>query len=121
MVMIAIRGATSIEYDDAKHISERVSELYQEILSHNSFINISTILFSVTPDIHSINPATILRIKYNLSNVAFMCFQEAIFANSLPYIIRILILGEGKGDKFIYLHTASKLRETLQLIENLFL
>lgn len=110
--MIAIRGATSIQQDDPQHIAQRVEELYQAILDSNSITRIITIFFSVTPDIRSINPATVLRTRYRLDDVAFLCFQEAMFDHSPPKIIRILIMAEGTGQHFVYLHEASHLRDT---------
>ncbi len=113
--MITIRGATSVDVDEEIHISERVCELFDKIMEMNALEKIYAIFFSVTPDIRSINPASIVRVKYHLSDIALMCLQEASFVNSAPRIIRTLILAQGTTQQFIYLHEASKLREDLSL------
>lgn len=111
--LVAIRGATSVDQDDITHVTERVLELYHHILIANVIDKIITIFFSVTPDIRAINPATIIRTNCQLDEVAFFCCQEAMFANSRPRIIRILILAKGTNPAhFVYLHSAKNLRDT---------
>jgi chorismate mutase len=113
MAVFAVRGATSVESDNVAQVTERVIELYERIVKSNQIERMISILFSVTPDIRSINPATVLRQKFILSDVSLMCFQEAMFGNSMPKIIRIVAFFEGKGMNFIYLHRAKQLREDL--------
>ena len=106
-----IRGATSIDEDSSTHISERVLELWNEIMAKNDITRIISVIFSVTNDIKSLNPATVLRTQLNLDTMPFMCLSESEFENSLPKIIRVLIICESSTQNFVYLHKASKLRK----------
>jgi len=111
--VIAIRGATSVEKDTPKHVRSRVKELFEEIVSRNKIRRIEAIIFSVTKDIQSLNPATVLREDRSLDSVALMCFQEAQFNGSPEKIIRILIFCDSDTREFVYLHGAQKLRPDL--------
>ncbi|HOB16297.1 MAG TPA: chorismate mutase [Defluviitoga sp.] len=106
-----IRGATSIEEDNAAHISERVLELWKEIILNNDILRVISVIFSVTSDIKSLNPATVLRKKLNLNTIPFMCLTEPEFENSFSKIIRVLIICESSTQNFVYLHKASQLRQ----------
>jgi len=111
--MIAIRGATSVEKDTPEHVRSRVKELFEEIVSRNKIRRIEAIIFSVTKDIQSLNPATVLREDRSLDSVALMCFQEAQFNGSPEKVIRILIFCDSDTREFVYLHGARKLRPDL--------
>ncbi len=106
-----IRGATSIEEDTAPHINERVLELWNEIIFKNDITRIISVIFSVTSDIKSLNPATVLRKTLNLNTIPFMCLSESEFENSPAKIIRVLIICESSTQNFVYLHKASQLRK----------
>ena len=108
--VIAIRGATSVDKDTPEHVRKRVKELFEEIISKNRIKRIEAIIFSVTNDIRSLNPATVLREDGNLDDVALMCFQEAQFEGSPERIIRILLFCDSDTREFVYLHDAQKLR-----------
>ncbi|GAB6189366.1 chorismate mutase [Marinitoga arctica] len=111
--MIGIRGATSIEKNEKKHIINRSIELYNKIIENNNIKNIIAILCSVTPDITAYNPITAIREEFNLSKIPLMTFQEAMFEGSKEGIIRILILCESNTQNFIFLHRAKDLRKDL--------
>lgn len=111
--MLAIRGATSVDRDDAVHVAERVRELFGEILARNQIDRIVSATFSVTPDIRSANPATVVREHFGLADLALMCLQEAVFEGSAPGIVRVLLLCEARSRKFVYLHRAAALRADL--------
>ena len=113
--MLAVRGATAIDYDTPEHVADRVVELYEKLRETNRIDRLIAVTFSVTPDIRSANPATILRRKFQLSEVAFMCVQEAMFEDSPHGIIRVLLLFQGEGQNFVYLHQASQLRADLNV------
>lgn len=109
----AIRGATSVDRDEASHVAERVCELFRRLLAVNEIERIIAVTFSVTPDIRSANPATAIREAFPGYGLALMCFQEAIFADSPAKIIRVMLLCESKSRNFVYLHAASSLRADL--------
>lgn len=112
--MIAIRGATSIEKNEVKHIKERTIELYKEIMRENDIKEVISIIVSVTPDITEINPVTIIRETFKLKKVSFLCVQEAQFNGSKKGIIRFLLHCEGSTNNFIFLHKAKELRPDLE-------
>ncbi len=109
--MITIRGATSIEKDKKENVKERVIELFDTILKRNKIKKIESIIFSVTPDIKSLNPSTIVRTHYDYKDVSFMTFQEAVFEDSKQMIIRVMIFCESETKNFVYLHLAKNLRK----------
>ncbi|HOO74487.1 MAG TPA: chorismate mutase [Tepiditoga sp.] len=108
--MNCIRGAVSVDNYDKNHIEQRVNEMFSEIMKENDIEKIYSIIFSVTPDIKTVNPATIVRKSFNLDKTAFMCFQEAMFENSPEKIIRILVNCESRKIKYVYLYKAADLR-----------
>ncbi len=61
--MKAIRGATTVESDNAEQIRERVFELLNEIKQRNGIEceDVECITFSSTDDIHSFYPAKAAR------------------------------------------------------------
>ncbi len=113
--MIGIRGATSVVSDDEISVRERVAELVREILARNKIQKLIAIIFSVTPDITSINPATAVRNDLHLTKVPMMCFQEAMFNDSPGHMIRVLVLCESQTKNFVYLHDAVDLRPDLEV------
>jgi len=111
--VLGVRGATSIERDDPDHVRQRVVELVEEIFKKNRIDRIISVIFSVTPDVKSMNPATVFRLEFNFPNVPLMCLQEAVFDDSPGGIIRVLIIFEGEGGNFVYLHKARELRRDI--------
>jgi len=73
----AIRGATSIEKDCQEEIRDSVIELMEEIFSRNEITELHSVIFTVTNDITSCNPATAFRKVFNQSDVALLCLYEA--------------------------------------------
>jgi len=108
--IVGIRGATSLTEDHPMELTEKVLELWNEIMHRNDISRIISVVFSVTPDIKSLNPATILREKLDLNNVPFMSLEEASFNDSQKKIIRVLIICESSTQNFVYLHEAKSLR-----------
>lgn len=108
--IVGIRGATSLTDDHPMKLTENVLELWSEIMDKNDISRIISVIFSVTPDIKSLNPATILREKLDLNNVPFMSLEEASFNDSRKKIIRVLIICESSTQNFVYLHEAKNLR-----------
>lgn len=107
----AIRGATSVEDDCPKEIINKSKELIENIVKQNKINRIISVIVSVTNDIKSLNPATVIRKYLNIDNLSIMCFQEAYFTNSPEKIIRIIVNCESDTKKFVYLHRAANLRK----------
>lgn len=115
MVSRGIRGAITVEEDNASGILEATTLLLQTIQSKNEFAvdDISSILFTATKDIKSVYPAQAAR-ALGWDRVPLLCFQEMEVTNSLPLCIRVLVtINTEKMSEdmvHIYLRKASTLR-----------
>jgi chorismate mutase len=93
MTMRGIRGATTIEIDQAEQVLSATSELLEAICSANSQLqttDIASALFTMTADIASANPARAAR-QLGWDRVPMMCAQEIPIPGGLPRCIRVLI------------------------------
>jgi len=114
----AVRGATSIEQDEASHLQDRVAELLRTVLARNELTNadLISILFTATPDVHSDFPAHAARL-IGLTDVPLMCSQELDVDGAPPLIIRLMahIATERPREQIshVYLHRATVLRKDL--------
>ena len=59
----ALRGATTVDADTAEQVTERVQELLIEVMARNGLVedDIISIIFTATPDVVSMFPATAAR------------------------------------------------------------
>lgn len=116
-MVIAVRGATTVDSDNREEVIARVNEMVDKIYNDNSLENFSVVslLFSVTDDIVSINPAAALRARGDYADVPLFCAQEPKSENSLLLAIRVVITWNGDGGKAepCYLHGAKILRPDL--------
>lgn len=116
--MRALRGATTVEVDDAQQITERVSALLEAMLERNEIdeADLISILFTATSDIHSIFPAAVAR-KIGLTDVPLMCARELDIDGSVPLCIRVMAHFETDRDRsevhHVYLEGATQLRNDL--------
>lgn len=116
--MIGIRGATTIENNNDKEISENTIVLIEEIINSNSLNKdkITALFFSCTEDITASYPAKAVR-QMGLNEIPLMCFQEMHVENSLPKCIRVCVFYDGeiskKNVRHIYLNNAKQLRPDL--------
>src|SRR5919202_4975057 len=92
MRLIALRGATTVEANDAGHILEATEELMAEILERNRLDGDSIVscIFTLTPDLDAEFPAVAAR-HMGLSSVPLLCAREIPVPGALPRIIRVLI------------------------------
>ncbi len=108
-----MRGAISIEKDESEFIDEMVKELFGSFLSQSGdfFEKTHAIIFSVTEDIRSKNPAKSLREIFSKANgISLMVVKEADFDGSACRILRALVFYEGPDLKPVYLRKAVSLR-----------
>lgn len=114
----ALRGATTFESDEAGHVTERVVELVSALLERNGVDHdaIISVLFTATPDLHSIFPATAAR-TMGLGDVPLICAQELDIAGGMPKCIRVLMHVELDVPRselhHVYLGGARSLRDDL--------
>jgi chorismate mutase len=89
----AIRGATTVEANTKAAIQEAVTELLDEVETHNSLDlpEIISVTFSVTRDLDAIFPAAIARLRPGWDTVPLLDVQQMYVAGSLARCIRLLI------------------------------
>lgn len=116
--MLALRGATTLDTDDADHLRERVVTLLETIFERNalSHDDVVSILFTATPDIHSAFPAAAAR-TIGLGDVPLICAQELDIVGAMPLCVRVLLhlwCDRSRDDlRHVYLEGARALRDDL--------
>lgn len=119
MPVLAIRGAITVENDAKEEITSAVLRLVGELLRKNCIgkEDIVSIIFSVTPDIHSMYPATALRLN-GFEDVVLFGTQEMLVKGALEKCIRVLMHIEvpirPKKIFHVYLEKAKGLRDNKQ-------
>ena len=118
MRLIALRGATTVNDNDADAILAGTDELMREILSRNTLAveDLVSCIFTLTPDLDAEFPAVAAR-KMGLSSVPLLCARQIPVPGALPKVIRVLIHAykhNGRPAEHVYLHDARKLRLDLQ-------
>jgi chorismate mutase len=114
----ALRGATTLDLDDADHLRERVHALLDELFARNDLTNddVISILITATPDIHSEYPATVAR-SWGLPDVPLIGAQEMDKPGGLPRCVRLLAHVHSERSKaemrHVYLEGARVLRNDL--------
>ncbi|WP_146552002.1 chorismate mutase [Rummeliibacillus sp. SL167] len=114
-----VRGAVTIEHDDAQLVLQETTHLMQEMIAANHIEpeNVASVIVSTTPDIVSAFPAKAVRTLENWNYVPVMCMHEMNVPGALPLCIRVLIhvdTDEKQKDiRHIYLNDAIKLRPDL--------
>lgn len=116
----SIRGAVHFEQDCKEIIIERTNYLIEKMIVENELEKdkIVNIIFSVTNDLKSINPATALRMSQKYNDIPLFCAIEPEYIDSLKRTIRILLTVnaniENSKLKHIYIDGAEKLRLDLK-------
>ncbi len=116
--MRGIRGATTVDSDDAGQITQRTQELITELLKANALKNhdLISILFSATGDLSAKYPATAAR-ESGLDDVALMGCRELDVKGMVPRCIRVLVHANTEKTRdelrHIFLHGARNLRADL--------
>lgn len=111
----AIRGATTINENNAEEIYKATTELLREMISQNDIgkEDIISVIFSVTSDINAAFPAVAAR-QMGWTKTAMMCTYEIDVPGSLRKCIRVMMhieTGKDNSDlKYIYLRDAKRLR-----------
>lgn len=89
----AIRGATTASDNTIEAIREAVTELLDELETHNQLDpdEIISAIFTTTRDLDAVFPAAIARERPNWDNVALLDVQQMHVEGSLKRCIRFLI------------------------------
>ena len=115
--MFALRGAISVDRNDAKDILDATTELMKAIMERNGLTpeNVISCIFTATNDLNAEFPAVAAR-AVGFENVPLLCAREIAVPRSLPRVIRVLIhyyAEEGHSSRHVYLREAGELRTDL--------
>jgi chorismate mutase len=118
MRLRALRGATTVERNEAEAILAATDELVREVIERNSLRteDLVSCVFTCTEDLDAEFPAVAAR-RMGLSAVPLLCTREIDVPGSLPRVIRLLLhcyADEGAQARHVYLREATALREDLQ-------
>jgi chorismate mutase len=118
MRLFALRGANSVERNDAQDILDATTTLMQEIMARNALApeQVVSCIFTATNDLNAEFPAVAAR-GLGFEGVPLLCAREIAVPRSLQHVIRVLIHYYSDDDhtpQHVYLGEASSLREDLQ-------
>ena len=114
----ALRGATTVDDDDPRQITERVIEMLDALMDRNGLVHddVVSILFTATDDIHSMFPAAPAR-KAGFGDIPLICARELDIDGGTPRCIRVLVHittdEERDALRHVYLHGAQGLNDDL--------
>jgi chorismate mutase len=114
MRLFALRGATSIERDDASLILDGTSRLLQEILDANGLTpdDVVSCIFTCTQDLTAEYPAVAAR-AMGFNAVPLLCTQEMAVPGSMQRVVRLLMhfyAEPGHEVRHVYQGEARRLR-----------
>jgi chorismate mutase len=115
MAVRGIRGATTVNQDNAEAVLAATRELLESMVAtnHVAVDDIASIIFTVTPDIRSEYPARAARLL-GWTSVALLGATEVDVTTGLKHCIRVLLHVNtdvpATRIKHIYLHEAKALR-----------
>ncbi len=113
-----LRGATTVEEDTPAQVASRTQELLRQLMAANGLTedDLISILFTATPDVVSMFPATAAR-EVGFGAVPLLCAAEIAVPGAMPRCIRVL--AHVHTDRtaaelhHVYLHGAQVLRDDL--------
>ncbi len=116
--VLALRGATTLDVDQKDHLLERVRTLLSHMLEGNGIAHddLISILFTATPDVHSVFPALAAR-QMGMGDVPLICAQELDIVGAKPLCIRVMMHVTSPRSRaelhHVYLEGARDLRDDL--------
>jgi chorismate mutase len=118
MRLIALRGATTVDANEADAILNATEELMGELLERNRLDGDSIVscIFTLTPDLDAEFPAVAAR-RLGFDRVPLLCAREVPVPGSLPMVIRVLIHYYADPEhraRHVYLGEARRLRSDLE-------
>jgi chorismate mutase len=111
-----IRGATTVDANQADVIQAATQELLEAIVSANGGLrpeDIASIFFTTTPDLDAAFPAQAAR-RLGWNDTALLCCHEIGVPNSLPMCIRVLVHWNTDRRQNEIVHVYLKGAETLR-------
>jgi chorismate mutase len=117
MRLFALRGAISVERNDAQDILAATTELMREIMQRNALQpeHVVSCVFTATRDLNAEFPAKAAR-AVGFERVPLLCAQEIPVPRAMPRVIRVLIhyhADEEHQPEHVYLGDARELRTDL--------
>lgn len=118
MRLFALRGAITVDRNDAEEILAATDELMRELMARNGVEagDLVSCLFTLTQDLDAEFPAKAAR-RMGLSAVPLMCAREVPVPGALPRVIRVLVhyyAEPGHVSRHVYLRDARSLRTDLE-------
>ncbi len=116
--LFALRGANSVERNDADSILAATTELMHELMARNQLEPEAMVscIFTLTHDLDAEFPAVAAR-RLGLDRVPLLCAREVPVPGSLPRVIRTLVHYYAEADhdpRHVYLGEARVLRADLE-------
>jgi chorismate mutase len=118
MRLHALRGATTVDRNDAEAIVGATEWLMREIMKRNSLSPEAVVscIFTLTEDLDAEFPAVAAR-NVGFEKVPLLCAREIPVPGSLPRVIRVLMhfqAGDDHETRHVYLGEARTLREDIE-------
>jgi chorismate mutase len=114
----ALRGAITVDENDAESILAATEELVHAVMERNRLRpdDMVSCIFTCTGDLDAEFPAVAAR-RLGLSALPLICAREIDVPGSLPRVIRLMLhcyREDGAEPQHVYLRDAAGLREDLQ-------
>jgi chorismate mutase len=114
----ALRGAISVDHNEAGEILAATRELMEQLMERNALTadRMVSCIFTATTDLNAQFPAVAAR-DLGLDRVPLLCSQEIDVPGALERVIRVLIhyyAADGHDPQHVYLGEARALRADLE-------
>jgi len=118
MRLFALRGANSVEANEASAILDATDRLMRELMSRNGLEADAMVscIFTLTDELNAEFPAVAAR-RLGLDRVPLLCAREVPVPGALARVIRVLVhyyADEHHQPQHVYLGEARSLREDLE-------
>lgn len=118
MRLRALRGAITVEGNDAEAIVGAATELVSAVMSRNELApeDMVSCIFTCTSDLDAEFPAVAAR-RLGLSAVPLLCAREIDVPGAMPRVIRVMLhcyASEESAPRHVYLRDAVELRRDLE-------
>lgn len=116
--LFALRGANSVERNEADAILSATDALMRELMARNQLVveDMVSCIFTLTEDLNAEFPAVAAR-RLGLDRVPLLCAREVPVPGALPRVIRTLLHYYAEEDhepRHVYLGAARALRADLE-------
>lgn len=118
MRLRALRGAITVDANEADAILDATEELLRAMIDRNGLAieDMVSCIFTCTDDLDAEFPAVAAR-RIGLSQVPLLCAREIAVPGALPRVIRVLLhcyADPARPAQHVYLRDAVTLRKDLQ-------